>query len=447
MKTRKLLASILGLVLGFSAAAAMATPPRPDDLKVIAQLNTPYISAHGGTVYLQLTFQAPHGKIHKRQPLNLSVVLDRSGSMADQGKIEFAKEALYKLIDQLGEEDILSVVIYDNEIEVLQGARRVRDKRQLKALIAEVYPRNSTNLGGGMIEAFRQVERNASRRYVNRVILLSDGLANQGITSSHELGRIARTYRSQSISLSAMGVGLDYNEDLMVSLAENGGGNYYFIEHPRSLAGIFENEFSSLSQLMAHNCHIELVLGEGVSVEDVVGYSFDARSGKCIIALGDLYYDEQREIMVALSVPKGSGTRRIASGDLQLGGSTTWSGNVKGFATDIRYTSDEAVVERNRDLETQSRADVAVSTRNVERALRLLDEGKNEEAKRSLDQAKSALTASPAAAVAGSAGEAIQSQVEALEEYEKIMEDSKDDARRAKKSIQYDNYRTQKNKK
>ena len=447
MKTRKLVASILALILGVSGSAAMSGPPRPDDLNLIAKLNTPYISASGGTVYLQLTFHAPRGKAHKRQPLNLSVVLDRSGSMADQGKIDFAKSALYRLIDRLGEEDILSVVIYDNEIEVLQPAGRIRDKRQLKTLIAEVYPRNSTNLGGGMIEGFRQVERNASRRYVNRVILLSDGLANQGITSSHELGRIARTYRSQSISLTAMGVGLDYNEDLMVSLAENGGGNYYFIEHPRSLAGIFENEFSSLSQLMAHNCHIELTLGDDVRVEDVVGYSFDLRSGKCLIALGDVYFDEEREIMVALAVPKGSGSRRLASGGLQLGGSTHWSGTAKGFATEIRYTSDQTVVERNRDLGAQSRADVAISTRSVEKALQLLDEGKNEEAKRSLDEAKSALAASPAAAVAGSAGEAIQSQVEALEEYEQIMEDSKDDARRAKKSIQYDNYRTQKKKK
>ncbi|MBE0558505.1 MAG: VWA domain-containing protein, partial [Proteobacteria bacterium] len=328
--------------------------------------------------------------------------------MADQNKIDFAKTALSKLIDQLGPEDILSVVIYDNQIEVLWPARRVRDKRELKSLIAEVYPRNSTNLGGGMTEGFRQVERNASRRYVNRVILLSDGLANQGITSSYELGRIARTYRSRSISLTTMGVGLDYNEDLMVGLAENGGGNYYFIEHPRSLAGIFENEFSSLSQLMAHNCHIELTLGEGVRVSDIVGYSYDVRGRTCLISLGDVYYDEERDITIELDIPKGTGSRRIASGDLQLGNTTGWSGAVKGFASEIRYTEDQAVVEKHRDLEAQSRADVAVSTRKVEKALELLDKGENEEAMRSLGEAKSTLTASPAAAASGTAGAAVQ---------------------------------------
>jgi Ca-activated chloride channel homolog len=447
MKPAKIFTAILTLLFGVSAAKAMSVPPKPDDPNLIARLNTPYISSSGGTVYLQLTYHGPRGKPHTRQPLNLSVVLDRSGSMADQGKIDFAKSALYRLIDQLGSEDILSVVIYDNEIEVLQQARRVHDKRELKSLIAEVYPRNSTNLGGGMIEGFHQVERNASHRYVNRVILLSDGLANQGITSSYELGRIARTFRSQSISLTTMGVGLDYNEDLMVSLAENGGGNYYFIEHPRSLAGIFENEFSCLSQLLAHNCQIELVLGDGVQISDIVGYSYDVQAGKCIISLGDLYYGEERELTVELRVPEGKGSRRVASGDLRLGGTAGSTGNGRGFAADINYTKDQAVVERHRDLETQSRADVAVSTRKVERALELLDKGKTEEAMQSLGEAKSALTASPAAAANGPAGAAVQSQLEALEGYEKTMQDSKDQPNRAKKSIQYDNYRTQKNKK
>ena len=447
MTPRKLLTTILCLAFGLSSASALSAPPRPDDLELIARLNTPYLKAGGGTVYLQLTFHAPRGKNHKRQPLNLSVVLDRSGSMADQGKMDFAKTALYKLIDQLGSEDILSVVIYDNEVNVLQRARRVRNKQELKSLIAEVYPRNSTNLGGGMIEGFRQVERNASRRYVNRVILLSDGLANQGITSSYELGRIARTYRSRSISLTTMGVGLDYNEDLMVGLAENGGGNYYFIEHPRSLAGILESEFSKVSHLMAHNCQIELQLGDGVRITDVVGYSYDVRDGKCMISLGDLYYEEEREITVELQVPRGTGSRRLASGEFQLGNAPDWSGSVKGFAAEIRYTEDQAVVEQHRDLKTQGRADVAVSTRKVEQALELLDKGSTDEAMQSLNEAKSMLANSPAAAASGEAGAAVQNQVQALEEYEKIMEDSKDDARRAKKSIQYDNYKTQKKKK
>ena len=119
MTSRKVFTSLLAVAFAVSSASAMSAPPKGDDLRLIARLNTPYLSSSGGTVYLQLMFQAPRGKKHKRQPLNLSVVLDRSGSMADQGKIDFAKTALYKLIDQLGPDDILSVVIYDNEVDVL----------------------------------------------------------------------------------------------------------------------------------------------------------------------------------------------------------------------------------------------------------------------------------------------------------------------------------------
>jgi hypothetical protein len=130
-----------------------------------------------------------------------------------------------------------------------------------------------------------------------------------------------------------------------------------------------------------------------------------------------------------------------------MGTAAEWSGKVRGFASEIRYTADVNVVEQNRDLDAQGRADVAVSTRKVEEALELLDKGENEEAQRSLREAKSVLASSPAASAEGVAGGAVKSQVEIMEEYEKIMEDSKDDARRAKKSIQYDNYRTQKKKK
>jgi len=121
----------------------------------------------------------------------------------------------------------------------------------LLRLINRVSPRGSTNLGGGMIEGYRQVERFASKEFTNRVILLSDGLANQGITDPRQLNSIARRNRIHSISLTTMGVGLDYNENLMVGLAEYGGGSYYFIEHPRSIAHILNKEFNSLSSILA----------------------------------------------------------------------------------------------------------------------------------------------------------------------------------------------------
>src|SRR5712692_9897599 len=296
-------------VLGLHVVAwTMSHPPSEGEIALGGRLNYPYVSSSGGKAYLQLTVTSSDFRLPERRPMNISVVLDRSGSMADQGKIEYAKKALYDLIDQLSSKDILSIVIYDDVIEVLSKAQNVRNKTALKRLIERIEPRGSTNLGGGMVEGFRQVERNLDREYVNRVILLSDGLANQGITDPGELDRIARRYRSKSISLTTMGVGLDYNENLMVGLAESGGGNYYFIESPNSLVAMIQKELNTLSCIVAQNSSIELTLGRGVRVIDVIGCDDRLESATYVIPVGDVYANDRREFTVELEIPEGRGS-------------------------------------------------------------------------------------------------------------------------------------------
>jgi Ca-activated chloride channel family protein len=434
------------IALALMMAAAMFVASAADRTKGITidgRLNCPYISFNGGKVYLQVAVTAPGVESPRRQPLNLSVVLDRSGSMADEAKINYAKRALYALIDQLRDDDILSIVIYDDVIEVLRPAQRVRDKGELKRLVERVEPRGSTNLGGGMLAGLRQVECNLDREYVNRVILLSDGLANQGITDPSELRRIARRYRARSISLTTMGVGLDFNENLMVGLAESGGGNYYFIESPHSLASIFRKEFNLLSCMAAQNASIELTPGAGVRLLDVIGYEYRKEGERYVVPLGDLYSDDRRELTVELEVPEGTGTLTVARGVLHYDARLGWFQRWPSFTARAQYTNDMVVIEKNRDLETQAKADVAVSTRGVERAMKALDEGRYEEAAERMKGAEMFISASPAAASIGGAGAAVREQKLKLQSYESILRDSSD-TRKAKKSIQYDNYRTQK---
>lgn len=409
-----------------------------------ARLNCPYISHRGGTVFLQLSIATPEIGLSKRRPMNVAVVLDRSGSMADESKIQYARKALISLIDQLTSEDIFSLVIYDDVIEVLKKAGRVGNKNELKRLVQRVQPRNSTNLGGGMVEGFRQAEKYAGKEHVNRVILLSDGLANTGITDERELNRIARRYRSKSISLTTMGVGLDYNENLMMGLAEHGGGNYYFIESPNSLASIMNKEFNLMSKSVAHNAFIEIRPGKGVEIRDVIGCEFNPEGRSFVIPVGDLYSNDRREFTLELLVPPGTEPMVVASGTLRYETEFGWLRTFPTFSTTIHYTRDAVVIEKNRDMETQAKADIAISTRKVERAMQALDAGNHEEAAKEIGEAQEMIQSSPAA-TSGAGAAILGEQAGRLDEYQKTLKDS-NDVRRAKKAIQYENYRTQKNK-
>ncbi|MDP2886619.1 MAG: VWA domain-containing protein [Ignavibacteria bacterium] len=438
MKTRFAFTLVVAAVLGFSFAHGS-----DKGITVSGRFNSPYISHHGGTAFLQICISTPAIDNPERRPMNLAVVLDRSGSMADEGKLEYAKKAVRSLIDQLQEGDYFSLVIYDDVVQVVCESKRVRDKRDLRNLLDEVYPRGATNLGGGLVAGLEQVERHRDREFLNRVILLSDGLANRGITSPQELRRIAQRYRSKSISVTTMGVGLDYNENLMMGLSQSGGGNYYFIESPNSLASIFRKELRSLSTVIAQSASIELTLAEGVHVRDVIGCE-EQQSGKRItVPVANLYSGEPRQLTVELGIPEGSGTIQAVKGILRYEGKHGWFESWPSFTASLHYTRILADIDRNRDNEIQAMVDVALSTRSVDRALKALDEGRRDDAEKELKAAESVVMTSPAALSKGAGGAMIGDQRARLESFQNLLRDSAD-FRKAKKAIQYENYQVQK---
>ncbi len=440
--------SIMILLLAFLGAdCAPAQSPLPNDVLFDGHLNCPAVSTNGGHVYLRLCL-ATHHSHHRpeRRPLNLCVVLDRSGSMSEESKITYAKSALLALVDQLQSDDRFSLVIYDDEVDVLRPSRCVgNDKDDIRSLINEITPRGWTNLGGGMVEGFHQVEKNLDGRFVNRVILLSDGLANQGITDPGQLERITRRHRARSISLTTIGVGLDYNENLMVGLSESGGGNYYFLESSRNLASVFRKEFDGLSEIVAQNVSIELQLGRGVQLLDVIGYDHHVEGTAVEVNLGDVYAEESRDIVLELNVPPGAGELTVARAKL-IRSQDSDAEDLGSYEGRVRYEPDYGVVEHSRDLGEQAKVDIAVSTRGVAKAMEALDKGDREEASQTLTAARAVLMNSPAAAQPGAGGAAIKDQVRKLSGYTSTLSSDSVDAKKAKKEIQYENYRQQKNK-
>ncbi len=439
------LLSLMMMLLSLPVHAMTFRTPSPV-FTLEGSLNCPVISEIGGTAYLQLTLLSPalHGD-GKRKPMNLSVVIDRSGSMSDQRKMEFAKKAFSSLIDQLQSNDVLSLVVYDDVVTLLRSAKKVGDdKRAIKRMLDEVYPRNSTNLGGGLLEGLRQAERYAGKGYVNRVVLLSDGLANVGLTDPTELNRIARQYRGKSISVTSMGVGLDYNENLMMGLSESGGGNYYFIEHPNALAAIVRQEFNLVSSVVAQNGAIYLTLGDNIHIKDAVGCEFRNENGRYIIPVGDIYANERREFTVELSIPRGSGKRVAATGEFRYE-SERIIASFPSFSASVRYSNDVAEVEKHRDINAQAKADIAVSAKKVEEALKAMDRGDRAEADMILNDAVEMISASPAASASGAGGESLRDQLGKIDSYRQLAKKDSS-AERAKKMIQYENYKTRKNK-
>src|SRR5437867_4561602 len=162
---------------------------------------------------------AAQKKKPKRTPLNLAVALDRSGSMTG-AKIEKARQAAMGLVDHLAPGDLFSMITYSDHAEVLVPAQEVEDKEALKQRIARIRAGGSTALYAGVRLAAAQLEKHLSARRINRVILLSDGLGNVGPSSPSDLRQLGRSLSERGVAVTTIGVGDDYNEELMAGLAE-----------------------------------------------------------------------------------------------------------------------------------------------------------------------------------------------------------------------------------
>lgn len=244
------------------------------------------------------------GKV--RTPLNLSIVIDKSGSMSGS-KLDHAKLAAKYVVDQLTPEDYVSIVEYDDRISVVSTSNRVSDKALLRRRIDGIQAGNTTNLGGGMLEGCAQVRSTFQSGYVNRVLLLSDGLANEGITSVDELQRLAKTQSMEhGVSISTFGLGLDYNEDLMTNLAEYGSGNYYFIENPEQISAIFQKELNGLLQVVAQNAVLSVELPAGLTLDKVFGYKYELSGNRVLISFRDVFSQEIKAVLLRFKVQSGA---------------------------------------------------------------------------------------------------------------------------------------------
>lgn len=256
----------------------------------------------------------PVGK--KRAPLNLTVVIDHSGSMSGD-KILYAKKAAKYVVDKLSETDFLSIVMYDSQVSVVWPSQAVKDKEKIKKLIDGITDNSGTNLGGGLLEGYVQTKKSFKADYVNRVLLMSDGLANEGITSQDALQKIAKeNCQEYKISLSTFGIGLDFNENLMTGIAEHGCGRYYFIDDPEHIPTIFEQELNGLLNLVASDVKLKVKIPKGMNLEKVFGYKYDQKDDVVTVDFRDMFANNTKAVLLKFTVLAGTNTVQEFSASL-----------------------------------------------------------------------------------------------------------------------------------
>ncbi len=256
-------------------------------------------------LYLLTHVTAPSAsESHHRRPLNLSLVIDRSGSMAGE-KLDYTRQAAQFLVQNLSVKDILSIVLYNDTVETLLMPEYVQRKDIITQRIASIKASGTTNLSGGWLAGCNLVSENASNEFVNRTILMSDGLANRGVTSSTQIVAMTRQkIQQQGISTTTMGLGKDFNEDLMMAMASAGGGAFYFIESPEVTPLIFREELNGLLNVVGQNLKISVETTEYIStITQLNAYTMHTEDKTTSFRLGDVFADEVKALLLELTLP------------------------------------------------------------------------------------------------------------------------------------------------
>lgn len=261
------------------------------------------VSAAEPEAVLQVGFStALAGDRTQLPPLNLALVIDKSGSMADADKLSRVKEALLTLVGQLRASDTLSLVVFDSEAEVLMPARRVGDGAEARRLIREITTGSSTNIHAGLMLGYREALKNYDREATNRVVLLTDGIANQGVTDPAQIARESVSFNDRGVDLSTIGVGLDLNKDLLRELAKSGRGLFHFVADAQDIEKVFLKEVQSLVAPVATEPNLEVEFGPGVELAQVYGYEPQRTEGGLKIKLDNMNQGLTQVVMMRLRV-------------------------------------------------------------------------------------------------------------------------------------------------
>lgn len=276
-------------------------------------------AAHERRIYLLARIQGEKLEQGQKRPtLNLSVVLDRSGSMAGD-KLDYVKRAAQFLVQHLSAQDTFSLVTYDTHVAVDTPPTSVVYKEQILQAIMRITSGNSTNLSGGWLQGCQLVETKKAEGQVDRVLLLTDGLANVGVTDPVRLAAMARGKRDAGVTTTTMGVGMGFNEDLLRQMASEGGGAFYFIDNPDQAAHIFREELRDLLSVTGQN--LTVTLTPSAHIKQAIqfnAYPVQEDGNNLAFRMGDLFAEEVKMLLLEIHLPPIDALGKIEIGKLRF---------------------------------------------------------------------------------------------------------------------------------
>ncbi|MDD3653129.1 MAG: VWA domain-containing protein [Desulfotomaculaceae bacterium] len=335
--------------------------------------------------YLMIKLTAPEEAAANRLVQNLSFVIDRSGSMSGE-KLDYTRQAVSFAIGHLGLQDHCSVVAFDDMVRLVAPSQQVENKDALKQAVQSIRSGGRTNLSGGMLQGLRQVRQAFREEQVNRILLLTDGQANEGITDPAKLVKKAGEMAAGGVTLTTFGLGEEFEEELLMKMSDAGRGNFYYIQSPDQIPGIFQEELAGLLSTVAQNLEVTIRPGEGVAVNGVLGYPFTSGEG-VTVSLPDIYSGEAKMLLMELVIsPRAEGAHHLLDLSLEYADVRENLALVSlqaGFEINFKPGAGDSPAE---NFEVIKQVELFRSAEAKEEAIRLADQGEFEAGKRVLER-------------------------------------------------------------
>ncbi|MCI5144020.1 MAG: VWA domain-containing protein [Candidatus Electrothrix sp. AR3] len=377
--------------------------------------------------HLEILVTAPETRAaSKRLPLNIALVIDSSGSM-NGSKIAYVKQAAEHMVNRLRQGDRFSLITYSDRARVLIASERIENLSTAHALIENIRSGGGTNMGEGLLAGYQEVQKYTSSKTINRIMLLSDGHANQGLTSPVRLGHLVQEEADNGIALSTFGVGSGFNEDLMASLSENGRGMYYFIDNPEQISSILAQEFRLTEQVVATGIRIELELHAGITLNKVYANKYDRQNNKLIIHGGDLSVGERRRYQIRLQPPALSpGSYRVGKVHLAYTPVGRSQAVLAEQQLNLAYQENSTGIDTHKDQGVAERSSVFLARYARDDAAQAVDKGDMQQAQQILAQAQQHLQGKTAQS------SKLRQEQQALDKYAAALKTNMDQNKKAR---------------